>query len=93
MVMWASEREDRRHFNTVGLRDLARRTARRFWWGISLLVLASGAACDGCDKLVRGGDTPRCGPCAHSAECRSGLACVNRVCETAPPSCHVQIGL
>jgi hypothetical protein len=93
--MWAcsSEREDRRHFSTVGSRPRSRRAAVPLWWGALLLVLASGAACDGCDKLVGGGDTPMCGPCAHSAECRRGLACVNRVCETAPPSCHVKIGL
>jgi hypothetical protein len=56
-------------------------------------ALASATACDGCHRFVRGGDIPMCGVCDRSTECRSGLTCVNRVCETAPPSCHVQIGL
>ena len=64
-----------------------------FGRGLLWLALAGGAGCDGCDRLVRGGDIPMCGVCARSSDCRSGLACVNRVCETAPPSCHVQIGL
>ena len=65
----------------------------RFWRRLLWLALACSAGCDGCDKLVRGGATPMCGVCARSSECRGGLTCVNRVCETAPPSCHVQIGL
>jgi hypothetical protein len=50
------------------------------------------ASCDGCNHRARG-DTARCGKCATSTECRPGLGCLNGVCETAPPSCHVEIGL
>jgi len=50
------------------------------------------ASCDGCNHRARG-DTARCGKCGSSAECRPGLGCLNGVCETAPPSCHVEIGL
>ena len=89
MAMRASPCEDWRYSNTVG----SARIASRFWGSVLLLFLVSGASCDGCHKLVHGGDTPMCGVCARSSECRGGLTCVNRVCETAPPSCHVQIGL
>ncbi|HVZ72326.1 MAG TPA: hypothetical protein VHJ20_08120 [Polyangia bacterium] len=58
---------------------------------IVVLVLALAAACDGCGAGHH--DTPRCSPCARSSDCRAPFACVNAVCETAPPSCHVQIGL
>ena len=57
-----------------------------------LLVVVAGASCDGCLN-GRHGATVRCGVCATSATCLEGLACVNGVCETAPPSCHVEIGL
>ena len=89
MAMRASPCPDRRYSNTVGSRPVASRFWRRVLW----VALACGTGCDGCNKLVHGGDTPMCGVCARSSDCRSGLACVNRVCETAPPSCHVQIGL
>ncbi|MDB4983453.1 MAG: hypothetical protein JWM82_4205 [Myxococcales bacterium] len=56
---------------------------------LCLVALLCFVGCDGC----RHGDTARCGKCATSSVCRPGLACVNGVCETAPPSCHVDIGL
>jgi hypothetical protein len=58
-----------------------------------LLAFALGlSGCDGCQGARRG-DVPMCGSCARTRDCRSGLGCVNGVCETAPPSCHVKIGL
>jgi hypothetical protein len=61
-------------------------TRARLWLALTLAL----AGCDGC---VRHGSTPRCGHCDQSPECANALACVNGVCETAPPSCHVDIGL
>jgi hypothetical protein len=56
------------------------------------LALLAAVSCDGCFH-DRSRSTPRCGACTESTACRPGLACTNGVCETAPPSCHVQIGL
>lgn len=56
------------------------------------LALQVLAGCQDCAGLRRG-VTPMCGPCGRSIDCKSGLDCVNRTCETAPPSCHVKIGL
>jgi hypothetical protein len=49
------------------------------------------SACDGCQQHARG--VGMCGKCTRSTECARSLRCVAGVCETAPPSCHVQIGL
>ena len=49
------------------------------------------SACDGCQQTARG--VGMCGKCTRSSECARTLSCVAGVCETAPPSCHVQIGL
>jgi hypothetical protein len=60
------------------------------WRRLALALALSLPSCDGC---TRHGVTPRCGHCAQSFECAAPLACTNGVCETAPPSCHVDIGL
>lgn len=67
-------------------------------WLIALVIAAASGALvsgfSGCDGCVPGAhDTAMCGKCERSAQCEPGLACVNGVCETAPPSCHVDIGL
>jgi hypothetical protein len=60
---------------------------------VASIFLALGlASCESCVDARRG-DVPMCGACARTGECSSGLGCVNGVCETAPPSCHVKIGL
>ena len=69
--------------------DLRLLTSRAFR-GVCLVAIACAAACGDC---TRRGDTGMCGACVRSATCKLGLTCVNEVCETAPPSCHVQIGL
>jgi hypothetical protein len=48
--------------------------------------------CDGCAGGHRG-SVSMCGTCVRTVDCAAGLTCINGVCETAPPSCHVQIGL
>jgi hypothetical protein len=48
------------------------------------LALLAAASCDGC-LFGRHGATVRCGTCLTSSQCLEGLACVNGVCETAPP--------
>jgi hypothetical protein len=58
----------------------------------TLLVAVLGMARGSCDHGGTG-DTPRCGPCTRSAECRQGLSCVNGNCQTAPPTCHVDFGI
>lgn len=62
-----------------------------------LLLLLGGllSACDGCQRHAHpeGRGVGMCGKCVRSAECAPRLNCVAGVCETAPPSCHVQIGL
>jgi|GEM_PF-3644264 len=50
------------------------------------------AGCDGCVGGHRG-HTSMCGTCVRAVDCAAGLTCLARVCETAPPSCHVKIGL
>jgi len=65
---------------------------------VSLLCVAVLlAGCDGCQQYPAGDRQGQgrgmCGKCARSTECARGLSCVAGVCETAPPSCHVQIGL
>jgi hypothetical protein len=67
--------------------------ARRFVRAVCILAMICFVNCNNCNKGGRTGDTPMCGACVQSAECRTGLSCVNGVCETAPPSCHVRIGL
>jgi hypothetical protein len=60
------------------------------------LVLVVGvllSACDGCQQPPAGIGKGMCVKCERSRECAQGLSCVAGVCETAPPSCHVQIGL
>jgi hypothetical protein len=61
------------------------------WVGLWFFTFSGG--CDGCGHRPHPGDAPMCGKCVQSVECRLGLECVNGVCETVPPSCHVQIGL
>ena len=50
------------------------------------------ASCDGCPGARRGA-TAMCGACVETAACVRPLECTNGVSETAPPSCHVNIGL
>jgi hypothetical protein len=57
-----------------------------------VLAILGAASCDGCLR-GRHGSTLMCGTCVQSAECAWPLACVNGFCETAPPSCHRNIGL
>lgn len=68
-------------------------TARKTLLGSCLLAMAFLVDCQSCGKGDRIGDMGMCGKCNQSADCRTGLSCVNEVCETAPPSCHVKIGL
>ena len=63
--------------------------ARAAWLLLALCLVG----CDRCGAGARKGDTARCGKCSDSAQCRPGLGCLSGVCETAPPSCHVDIGL
>jgi hypothetical protein len=46
-----------------------------------------------CGANHRNGPVPRCGSCDRSADCHSGLSCVNGVCETVPLTCHVEFGI
>jgi hypothetical protein len=62
-------------------------------WRLSILAAVCFLGCDNCDRGKRTRDAGMCAPCVHSADCETGLSCVNGVCETAPPSCHVKIGL
>lgn len=50
------------------------------------------ASCDGC-MGGRRGNRSMCGTCVRAVDCAAGLTCLAGVCETAPPSCHVKIGL
>ena len=61
------------------------------WLWLGALLLS--ASCEDCGADLRNGPQPRCGKCEHSDVCSAGLRCLNGVCETAPPSCHVDIGL
>ena len=63
------------------------------FWIICILAISCFVGCDNCNRGGRDGGASMCGKCVRSAECEAGLTCVNGVCETAPPSCHVQIGL
>jgi hypothetical protein len=61
-----------------------------------VLVIVVGlflSACEGCQQPPAGVGKGMCAKCDRSLECARGLRCVAGVCETAPPSCHVQIGL
>jgi hypothetical protein len=64
------------------------RSRARLW----ILALACYAGCGECTRSPSRGEA-MCGKCRHSGDCRAGLDCVNETCETAPPSCHVKIGL
>ena len=58
----------------------------------TLLLAVLGMAGGDCARGGRG-DTPRCGPCTRTSQCRRGLSCVNGNCQTAPPTCHVDFGI
>jgi hypothetical protein len=58
----------------------------------TLLIVVLGMAGGDCVRGRRG-DTPRCGACTRTSECREGLSCVNGNCQTAPPTCHVDFGI
>lgn len=68
---------------------------KRHLWGICVLATLCFADCTQCERGAgrRRSGGSMCEKCLQSTECETGLSCVNGVCETAPPSCHVQIGL
>jgi len=63
---------------------------RRSFWALAVLALLASMGCENCDQR---GTIGVCGRCTRTSECAAGLFCTNGTCETAPPMCHVEIGL